>query len=65
MSKCGRSGKDMIFNCKKKKIEEEETKLVRAELHLEALSESENRAWEKKERCVLYAPQMRAKETRR
>lgn len=31
----------------------------------EVLSESEDRAREEKERCVLYAPRMRAKETRR
>jgi len=38
---------------------------VEAELHLEVLSESEDRAREKKEGSVLYAPQMRAKETGR
>lgn len=40
-------------------------KRAKAELHLEVLSESEDRAQEEKERCVLYAPKMRVKETRR
>lgn len=59
MNKCGRSGNDTNTKCK------EGEKRAKAALHLEVLSESEDRAWEEKERCVLYAPQMRAKETRR
>ncbi len=59
MNECGRSGKDTNTKCKKGE------KRARAELHLEVLRESEDRAREEKERCVLYAPGMRAKETRR
>lgn len=54
----GGVGKDMDEECKKKK------KKWRGSL-LEALSESEDRTQEKKEGCVLYAAQMRAKQTGR
>lgn len=59
MNKCGRSGKGTSTKCKKRE------RRAKAELHSEVLRESEDRAQEEKERCVLCAPRMRAKETRR
>lgn len=52
MNKCGRSGKDRNTQCKKKKGE----KTAKAELHLEALSDSEDRAWGKKRDVFCMRP---------
>lgn len=56
MNKCGRSGKGTKTSVKKKR---------RERAIAEVLSESVDSAPEEKERCVLYAPRMRAKGTRR
>lgn len=46
-------------------VKKEERKRVRAELHLEVLSESADRTLEKNERCVLCVSRIKVKETRR